>query len=374
MTIHASKGLEFPIAIISGLTTQQQVRRGGVHVTWPPDGSVGYSLGRGNSTPDYDDFVPVDEQMDSHERLRLLYVACTRACDHLVVSMHRGAEGATSTLAAILASVDAHVGPPQVHRRGKAHPADGTTGRSVLPAAVLDRATWSNARRAALINAHRSRTVAATTLAEFAASTSSDPGLKKQGRDLDLPPWQKGRYGTAVGRAVHGVLQTVPLATGAGLSEASASQAAAEGVLGHEGDIETLARSALSSSLVVEAAASRHWREVFVATPVADRLIEGYIDLAFERPDGLVVVDYKTDAWRDEEDLDEKVRRYRMQAGAYAFALAEASGQPVVEATLLFLAPEQAVTRTIVDLPALFEEVQAMVPEVIAGGEAASIE
>ena len=33
--------------------------------------------------------IPLDEQMGYDERLRLLYVACTRACDHLVVSIHR---------------------------------------------------------------------------------------------------------------------------------------------------------------------------------------------------------------------------------------------------------------------------------------------
>ena len=42
-------------------------------------------------------------------------------------------------------------------------------------------------------------------------------GLQKRPRDLDLPPWLKGRYGTAIGRAVHGTLQTIDLATGAGL-------------------------------------------------------------------------------------------------------------------------------------------------------------
>src|SRR3546814_5373811 len=35
-----------------------------------------------------------------------------------------------------------------------------------------------------------------------------DPGLQKRPSDLDLPHWLKGRYGTDVGREVHGVLQT----------------------------------------------------------------------------------------------------------------------------------------------------------------------
>jgi len=35
MTVHAAKGLEFPITIVSGMTTEVQ-RRGGVSVVWPP--------------------------------------------------------------------------------------------------------------------------------------------------------------------------------------------------------------------------------------------------------------------------------------------------------------------------------------------------
>ncbi len=43
------------------------------------------------SGADYETYRPIDEQLGDHERLRLLYVACTRARDHLVVSLHRTA-------------------------------------------------------------------------------------------------------------------------------------------------------------------------------------------------------------------------------------------------------------------------------------------
>ena len=38
-------------------------------------------------------------------------------------------------------------------------------------------------------------------------------------------------------------------------------------------------------------------------------MLEGYIDLLYRDDDGLVVVDYKTDAWRTEAELDAKVVR-----------------------------------------------------------------
>ncbi|MGI8777635.1 MAG: hypothetical protein ACR2LJ_09705 [Acidimicrobiales bacterium] len=77
-----------------------------------------------------------------------------------------------------------------------------------LPALVPWGASESE-RTEALRAAARPLATSATTVAKLAvaAAVAADPGLAKDGRDVDLPPWQKGRYGTAVGRAVHGVLQ-----------------------------------------------------------------------------------------------------------------------------------------------------------------------
>src|SRR5262249_52867850 len=154
-----------------------------------------------------------------------------------------------------------------------------------------------------------------------------DPALAKDPPDLELPPWLKGRYGTAIGRAVHAVLQTVDLASGAGLADAAAAQAAAEGVLGHEARIADLARSALRGPSVREAAGLPHWRELYVATPLGDTLLEGYVDLLYRSALGLVVVDYKTDQAGDERGLDERVERYRLQGAAYALAIERVTGE-----------------------------------------------
>ena len=59
-------------------------------------------------------------------------------------------------------------------------------------------------------------------------------------------------------------------------------------------------------------------------------LIQGIIDAWFEEPDGLVIVDYKTDRVKELEDPEgELIRRYQVQLDYYARALHAATGKPV---------------------------------------------
>ncbi len=75
------------------MTTQLRGRQSGVQVLFPPTDGWALRLKKDLETDEFRDFQPIDEQMDAHERLRLLYVAATRARDHLVVSVHRKEAG-----------------------------------------------------------------------------------------------------------------------------------------------------------------------------------------------------------------------------------------------------------------------------------------
>ncbi len=349
MTIHGAKGLEFPITIVSGMSTAPTARRAPVEAVFPPRGTVGYRLGSQVTTSEYEAWAPVDEQMGLHERIRLLYVACTRARDHLVVSLYRKERAGAPTLPKrtsaelLLDGMGSLIDevPDAVEATGTI-PLVPVTPPSPPPPFEA----WAAERNAALVHAERPTTVAATALTEEGAPDvegEPDPGLKKRPRDLDLPAWLKGRYGSAVGRAVHGALQTIDLATGDGLETAVASQCEAEAIPDRADDVRALVAAALGSPSVREAAAGPHWREVYACAPVDGRLLEGYIDLLYRGPDGLVVVDYKTSGTSDPQELERRAEGYRIQGASYAVSLEVATDEPITRVTFVFLTPDGVV-------------------------------
>ncbi|HYN31744.1 MAG TPA: UvrD-helicase domain-containing protein [Ilumatobacteraceae bacterium] len=346
MTIHAAKGLEFPITIVAGLTTRPR-RTTSNGVVWAND--TWMLTGRGDDGV-FDAHQPIDEQMGDAERRRLLYVACTRASDHLVVSLHRG----TPTKA------NEHYddwGPltsaELLFAAGAAEPTSGARATAFEPASFVpappttvdlewsDPTIWANERNVVLRRASRRTGIAATRLSEELAAVGDrdavdDPGLDKRPVNVETPPWQRGRYGTSIGRAVHGVLQFCDLATGSDIDNLARAQCAAEGVIGLEDRVASLARSTLDTPIVRQVVdGAEHWRELFVAAPVGDRVLEGYVDLLVRTADGLVIVDYKTDQWSGPVQTAERVGRYRLQLAAYGAALGAALSEPIVGGILV---------------------------------------
>ena len=89
--------------------------------------------------------------------------------------------------------------------------------------------------------------------------------------------------------------------------------------------------------MIQAVATQRYHREVYVGAPEGPVLVEGFIDLVFETADGLVVVDYKTDGVESPEEIDRSMEHYRLQGGAYALALEQATGKQVAKVIFLFL-------------------------------------
>ena len=89
LTIHGSKGLEFPITIVSGLSGGGNPGGSGLDLIFPDAGVPEVRIRKAQATNGYAAAAGVNGAFDRAERIRLLYVAATRARDHLVVSLHR---------------------------------------------------------------------------------------------------------------------------------------------------------------------------------------------------------------------------------------------------------------------------------------------
>jgi ATP-dependent helicase/nuclease subunit A len=101
-TIHSAKGLEYPIVFLGGLGSTGRGRHDGIDVI--PDrrtGRLACKVARFWQTPDYETASLREKQMADAETVRLLYVAATRARDHLVLSLFRGSRSSGSVAAII---------------------------------------------------------------------------------------------------------------------------------------------------------------------------------------------------------------------------------------------------------------------------------
>ena len=351
MTVHASKGLEFPVVILTGLNTGRNAR---VDRVIFDDDNVEVGVGSGNSifqTAGYEEKVDQEKVLDDHEHVRLLYVATTRARDHLVLSMHRPAKSNanldSTKISAYLEDHDDLWKQVELQSEHQVRAMIQETQDAAQSQQPFDRAEhtlkardeWQSKRQEVIITQGKPASVAATRLANVVKDEAdADSGAE------DMHASRRGRGGAALGRAVHAVLQTIDLETGDGIPETARAQATAEGIPQLQSDIEDLASTAVNSDIVKRAVASgRYWREAPMAAPIGEGedvgVLEGFIDLLFEEDGELVVVDYKTDNINANAAEYIANNRYREQAGSYALITERATQKPVKDVVFLFLRP-----------------------------------
>ena len=263
MTVHASKGLEFPVVVLSGLNTEYRSRASASTCCGATPGPRS-SCSRGIDTAGLRRQLAEREQrIDEHEQLRLLYVAATRARDHLIVSLHHKARPPSAATPPPRAAwprehaerwrrldpVTATTAPPTTPatrrlavdrarpsrlaaaRRGPttAEPAPTTTARGTPPRGSTERAgplerrgtararwrppawpAWpatTPPRPCRLATGRRPRRDRPTDeIADAGEPRPTEPRTRRA--VAEATPWRRGRAGTAIGRAVHAVLQT----------------------------------------------------------------------------------------------------------------------------------------------------------------------
>ena len=340
MTIHAAKGLEFPVVVLTGINSQDRFRSEPVifdRVNGNTEVGVGSEKDR-IATPGYEDLVAFEKEMSEAERERLLYVAATRACDHLVLSLRRPTRNSTMAhrISEAMQASDL-CEPIKLVELNEIERHTTTPDASPVPVdhSVEARDRWESQRSVLIEELSRPSLVAATGLSRL-----KDRRQDKPEPDTD-EPWRRGRAGTAIGRAVHAVLQSIDLSTGASIPARAQAQAAAEGIPDRHDEIARLADVAINSDIVKRAVASgRLWREVPVSVPTGNGALHGFIDLLFEEDDALVIVDYKTDALPSDA-TPEATARYRLQGGAYAYAIQQMTGKTVKDVVFLYLHPSR---------------------------------
>ena len=349
-TVHSAKGLEFPIVVLAGMATGQKQSDTAVGVR--PDGGFEARVA-GVSTSGFESWKTDDrDPREQAELLRLLYVACTRARDHLIVSVcgevGHGTPRSSAIRAAVLAvAADLELSVPDPVL------APEPAALSVFPALPDDWATRVAAAGARSSIAwvrspsqHDTVAVAGEGATADATGHATPPPVAAEAipaadddRADDGP--RRARDGRPLGRALHAALDTLFSADAPPSQEpittAVRDAVELEGVPAAYDDVLARVNAAMATELAAEVfATSRRWTELYLAMPVDEggvRLVEGYADLVLEADEGFTIVDHKSDRTLGPESL----ASYSAQLSAYADLITGATGKPVVRKVLLHL-------------------------------------
>jgi ATP-dependent helicase/nuclease subunit A len=306
MTIHAAKGLEFPVVFVSALHRGPDRRKPVIAASRDTGLGVKWRhplTGEGHSDSVH---VALIEQMELREKAeenRLLYVAMTRAQDRLILS-HAEGKRASPWQKLAEPAVPESATPPDPLTPGS------TTGS--VAEEVLDPPE---------VSGQYDSVVAVTSVAMFRAC----PRRYYLGRYLGLEPAadRPGTGAVELGLEVHRAL------AGEEIGSAEANE---------------LAARFRSSELGRRAeSATRIEREFDFLFETDDVIVRGQIDLWFEEGGELVIVDYKTD--RDESASE----GYALQLRLYALALERYAGRRPDRAVLYYLRSNRIVEISLSD-------------------------
>ena len=344
MTVHAAKGLEFPVVALMGLQVKAAAPKDIViarEENFKPVISVKLgSLKIGLTTPGYADKAAASKEADAAEQVRLAYVGATRAREHLIVSVHRSKTD-KSSLAAKIGELDElnnistlfQIEAPAGFDPG-AFDRDLSNSTDVEPYTVENRTDWIDQLDQVVDEASGRGYVTPSALADHTMFEAPKPEDNTGSTEWNTA--RRGRGGTEIGSAVHGVLQDVDFDDLSNLSTLIQQAVDAYSLSESLDDITQLVNNVLASPTVAGASARNSWREAWVAAEVTDGAeVEGAIDLVIRNSDGTVtIVDYKTDRVTG-ADLQERAHGYEPQLAGYAIVL-EKLGMRVRDAVLVF--------------------------------------
>jgi ATP-dependent helicase/nuclease subunit A len=347
LTIHSAKGLEFPIVALANLSGRPRT-----NVTPVPDRTrhkLNIRIKAGDAefkTPGFDAAWTAEESQQDAEDKRLLYVAATRARDHLIVPVASAPTKPGPMLFDLLPSL-----PPwnpdeadqvvdgcyMVNRdtlpalSDDEPPATGRAEDDAVDGAISEREHWET-ERATIVRAARNE------LEVFPATRDEGddpiPASLVGADDAPLiagegPPREKGE-------ALHKVLELVNLRDPHDLQTVVSSVCTVAGLEEHADEIRQMAEACLGSEALARALqAEEIWREVPYTLLVEGGYATGRIDLVFRDNGGLVVLDWKSDSVSASQTAA-AADLHRTQASDYVRALETATQIPVKEIVFVF--------------------------------------
>jgi ATP-dependent exoDNAse (exonuclease V) beta subunit len=339
LSIHKAKGLEAPIVALFDTADDLIVRPSSIALREERRIAVGFR--RECQPPGWDALKAAEEGRVRAEGRRLLYVACTRARDWLVVPRPPRDAKAGDFWRDLWSRLPEATDEDVVVVDAETLPApDPEPARADLKGLA---AAEGGDALAARWDAERRATIEAAAL----RVPRPVPALAVAARGA--PPWAfapGGRGGRDFGSLVHRLLEWTPFdeASREGVEAMAAALAPA---LGLDPDAAGRAADAALRALalpVMERArrSARLWRELRLWFTEGDELVEGVVDLVFEEGGELVVVDYKTDSIAAEQAI-QQAAHHAPQLQLYGRGLVQATGMKLRERIVLFTTTSQAI-------------------------------
>ena len=348
-TIHGAKGRQFPMVILSGMSSAWKTSSS--RVFWGEDNAplvsfkASTSSREGVSSLGYAESSASEKTFLTAERIRLMYVACTRAESHLVVSAYPPKKSPSWSLLMAEGLKVADAVALDLDRSAILSPSKS----AVEIGALLAFEEWEGERSRWIERSAVRASISVTARAKGPQSGVAAPALSFVGEasDAAIEPLKFERstdHGAEFGTAVHRVLELSNLSSSAPI-ERIASDVAMAAALGNPGLLASLAWNALASETVTRAASRDHWLELPVTAFDGNVVLEGIADLVYREDDSsLVIVDFKTDL----EIRDDSLEKYWRQLTAYAELIATATGERVSRLDLVFCRenPARIMTRS----------------------------
>ncbi len=347
LSVHKAKGLEFPVVVLAGAHAGFNHRNGPAVLRHWSSGTVGLRVGDTTSLS----AVYLGERLaarEAEEARRVLYVGMTRARDLLVISGAATARAPRDGPAALIADalgVAWGERPDEGSAAARAfewHVVEAEAGGEPARSVPGEKLQWPD-REAYLAGwrARRERAARIRRAPRFLTPTALASGDAAVGPKRAASPRvpDGGDRARRLGTLAHRVLQqwdfaVDPAAWRSALARSVAIDRDDEGLLK---DVEAILSPFFASPVYRElASANILGREVPLIMPWEDAIMEGVIDLVYERDGRLYVADYKSDAV-ERSEAPAAAERYRRQAEVYTRAVRESLGREVAAFRCLFL-------------------------------------